>query len=127
MLLIDIRSTNASAAEFILYRLKLYLAGRHHHTDLLVGIPIIFIGHRTRLITRSTHDLSQPLIFCQRRWRSPKVARREEKSLLQYQRFQRLNSSVTTGPSLMLHLQVSSGLPVRYVYLGTRVVPPATQ
>ena len=32
MLLIDIRSTNASAAEFILYRLKLYLAGRHHHT-----------------------------------------------------------------------------------------------
>ena len=25
MLLIDIRSTNASAAEFILYRLKLYL------------------------------------------------------------------------------------------------------
>jgi hypothetical protein len=31
MLLIDIRSTNASAAEFILYRLKLYLAGRHHH------------------------------------------------------------------------------------------------
>jgi len=30
MLLIDIRSTNASAAEFILYRLKLYLAGRHH-------------------------------------------------------------------------------------------------
>ena len=28
---IDIRSTNASAAEFILYRLKLYLAGRHHH------------------------------------------------------------------------------------------------
>jgi len=34
MLLIDIRSTNASAAEFILYRLKLYLAGRHHHQDL---------------------------------------------------------------------------------------------
>ena len=35
MLLIDIRSTNASAAEFILYRLKLYLAGRHHHhTDI---------------------------------------------------------------------------------------------
>ena len=31
MLLIDIRSTNASAAEFILDRLKLYLAGRHHH------------------------------------------------------------------------------------------------
>ena len=33
MLFIDIRSTNASAAEFILYRLKLYmhLAGRHHH------------------------------------------------------------------------------------------------
>ena len=33
MLLIDIRSTtcNASAAEFILYRLKLHLAGRHHH------------------------------------------------------------------------------------------------
>ena len=34
MLLIDIRSTNASAAEFILYRLKLYLAGRHHHTHV---------------------------------------------------------------------------------------------
>ena len=34
MLLIDIRSTNASAAEFILYRLKLYLAGRHHHHTL---------------------------------------------------------------------------------------------
>ena len=33
MLLIDIRSTNASAAEFILYRLKLYLAGRHHHKN----------------------------------------------------------------------------------------------
>ena len=31
MLLIDIRFTNASAAEFILDRLKLYLAGRHHH------------------------------------------------------------------------------------------------
>ena len=28
---IDICFTNASAAEFILYRLKLYLAGRHHH------------------------------------------------------------------------------------------------
>ena len=36
MLLIDIRSTNASAAEFILYRLKLYLAGRHHrYVDIL--------------------------------------------------------------------------------------------
>ena len=36
MLLVDIRSTNASAAEFILYRLKLYLAGRHrHHHKLL--------------------------------------------------------------------------------------------
>ena len=33
MLLIDIRSTNASAAEFILNRLKLYLAGRHRHDD----------------------------------------------------------------------------------------------
>ena len=31
MLLIDVCSTNASAAEFISYRLKLYLAGRHHH------------------------------------------------------------------------------------------------
>ena len=47
MLLIDIRSTNASAAEFILDRLKLYLAGRHHHSRiprstlrfLNVGIP----------------------------------------------------------------------------------------
>ena len=29
--MIDIRSTNASAAGFILYRLKLYLAGRRHH------------------------------------------------------------------------------------------------
>ena len=36
MLLIDIRSTNASAAEFILYRLKLYLAGRHHHHQDMV-------------------------------------------------------------------------------------------
>ena len=45
MLLIDIRSTNASAAEFILYRLKLYLAGRHrHHTPSLVS-------------TTSTHQL----------------------------------------------------------------------
>ena len=35
MLLIDIRSTNASAAEFILDRLKLYLAGRHHHHTVL--------------------------------------------------------------------------------------------
>ena len=34
MLLIDIRSTNASAAEFILDRLKLYLAGRHHHHQI---------------------------------------------------------------------------------------------
>ena len=31
MLLIDICFTNASAAEFILDRIKLYLAGRHHH------------------------------------------------------------------------------------------------
>ena len=37
MLLIDIRSTNASAAEFILYRLKLYLAGRHHHHHQLAA------------------------------------------------------------------------------------------
>ena len=37
MLLIDIRSTNASAAEFILYRLKLYLAGRHHHHRITGG------------------------------------------------------------------------------------------
>ena len=34
MLLIDIRSTNASEAEFILDRLKLYLAGRHHHNNI---------------------------------------------------------------------------------------------
>ena len=39
MLLIDIRSTNASVAEFILYRLKLYLAGRHHHHQM-VGLSI---------------------------------------------------------------------------------------
>ena len=35
VVLIDIRSTNASAAEFILHRLKLYLAGRHHHHRVL--------------------------------------------------------------------------------------------
>ena len=34
-LLIDIRFTNASTAQFISNRLKLYLAGRHHHTTTL--------------------------------------------------------------------------------------------
>ena len=53
MLLIDIRSTNASAAEFILYRLKLYLAGRHHHhvfaahvkgkPEIVIGLSLIHI------------------------------------------------------------------------------------
>ena len=42
MLLIDIRSTNASAAEFIVYRLKLCLAGRHHHVP--VALLIVFLG-----------------------------------------------------------------------------------
>ena len=41
MLLIDIRSTNASAAEFILYRLKLYLAGRHHHMMIEMEMQIV--------------------------------------------------------------------------------------
>jgi len=40
MLLIDIRSTNASAAEFILYRLKLYLAGRHHHLQSSIFVVL---------------------------------------------------------------------------------------
>ena len=48
MLLIDIRSTNASAAEFILYRLKLYLAGRHHHHTPRYGrslpIPLVSLN-----------------------------------------------------------------------------------
>jgi len=41
MLLIDICFTNASAAEFILYRLRLYLAGRHHQplvSDILLAL-----------------------------------------------------------------------------------------
>lgn len=52
MLLIDIRSTNASAAEFILDRLKLYLAGRHHHHhtpisnwDFFVGLKLLICAH----------------------------------------------------------------------------------
>ena len=48
MLLIDIRSTNASAAEFILYRLKLYLAGRHHHHHHYV---VRTVGTRTYNLT----------------------------------------------------------------------------
>ena len=49
MLLIDIRSrsTNASAAEFILHRLKLNLAGRYHHQVDLVGLHVHVPGRPT--------------------------------------------------------------------------------
>ena len=45
MLLIDIRSTNASAAEFILDRLKLYLAGRHHHHHHILQYRYMYSTH----------------------------------------------------------------------------------
>ena len=55
MLLIDIRSTNASAAEFISYRLKLYLAGRHHHH---------YLAGRDTTTTSYVGHVNHPLISC---------------------------------------------------------------
>ena len=65
MLLIDIRSTNASAAEFILYRLKLYLAGRHHHHHVayyVVGILPSNLALKTGWLHVSLHHSSWPAI-----------------------------------------------------------------
>ena len=53
MLLIDIRSTNASAAEFMLYRLKLYLAGRHYHHTLIFGLVVRLMYHGSIIILAS--------------------------------------------------------------------------
>ena len=79
MLLIDIRSTNASAAEFMLHRLhvKLYLAGRHHHhnsrhrkkgeirdREFLPSYTILlFIGtsHRLAAHSYSAHPQRRPV------------------------------------------------------------------
>ena len=58
---IDICFTNASAAEFILYRLKLYLAGRHHQkkvTTVHVRTGSVGEGGGAQLSERSDdHEL----------------------------------------------------------------------
>ena len=69
MLLIDIRSTNASAAELIVDRLKLYLAGRHHHHTK--GIPVFShliksasIQLLNTYIIHGTKNLDKQLVLC---------------------------------------------------------------
>ena len=54
MLLIDIRSTNASAAEFILYRLTLFSAGRHHQKIMYVTASSSFRRSRLPLVRTSS-------------------------------------------------------------------------
>ena len=75
MLLIDVRSTSASAAEFILHRLKLCLAGRHHHHHsvsfvflALFTSAVLFFAAGNPMTGTKTERNANPLVYASCSW-----------------------------------------------------------